>query len=92
MDLDTLIAATIKQLVAGTDTTTKHRKPLVSTVAADDPRFLELRRVAEPSHMVPADLLPGARSVASFFLPFAPWVVEANAQQRKAVAREWAVA
>ena len=31
-------------------------------------------------------------SVVSFFLPFAPWVVEANARDREQVAREWAVA
>jgi epoxyqueuosine reductase QueG len=42
--------------------------------------------------MMPADLLPGAHSVIAFFLPFDPSVVEANARDREAVAREWAVA
>jgi epoxyqueuosine reductase QueG len=92
VDLITLITATIRKLVADADTTTQYRKPLVGCVAADDPCFLGLRRVADPKHMVPEELLPGARSVVSFFLPFAPWVLEANAQHRERVAREWAVA
>jgi epoxyqueuosine reductase QueG len=37
-------------------------------------------------------MLPGARTVVSFFLPFAAWVVEANAVDRHRVAREWPVA
>jgi epoxyqueuosine reductase len=92
LDLGNFIETTIRQMVAGAGTATAYRQPLVGFAAADDERFAELRRVAEPSHLLPADLLPGARSVVSFFLPFAPWVVEANARHRTKVAREWAVA
>jgi epoxyqueuosine reductase QueG len=42
--------------------------------------------------MLPHDLVPDARSIISFFLPFATWVIEANARDRNQVAREWAVA
>jgi len=97
-DLAQFIEITIRQLVAGAGTVTGYRQPLVGFAAAEDPRFSDLRRVAGPSHLLPAGLLPGARSVVSFFLPFAPWVVEANAnpsgvgQHREEVAREWAVA
>ena len=91
-DLGNFIETAIRQMVDGASTATAYRRPLVGFAAADDERFAELRHVAESSHLLPADLLPGARSVVSFFLPFAPWVVEANARQRKAVAPEWAVA
>jgi epoxyqueuosine reductase QueG len=40
--------------------------------------------------MLPQELLLGARSVVSFFLPFASWVVEANTRHREQVAEEWA--
>jgi epoxyqueuosine reductase len=86
------ITATIRRLVAGAGTATQYRQPLVGFAPADDPCFADLPRVVHPAHLLPSDLLPGARSVVSFFLPFAPWVVEANAGHRKAVAREWAVA
>jgi epoxyqueuosine reductase len=88
---DTIIG-TIRDQVAQAGTTTGYREPLVRFAAAEDPRFLDLRRVVDPSHMLPHDLLPGARSVVAFFLPFSRWVVEANAQQWEQVAPEWATA
>ncbi len=91
-ELAQAIIATIRSQVAQAGAATGYREPLVRFVAADDPRFLDLRRVVDPSHMLPHDLLPGARSVVAFFLPFARWVVEANARHREQVAPEWATA
>jgi epoxyqueuosine reductase QueG len=87
-----LVADTVYNTVAGAGTVTEYRQPLVAFAPADDPRFLQLREAVHPSHMLPHDLLPSARSVVSFFLPFSAWVAEANAQDRSQVAREWAVA
>jgi len=92
VELIELTTTTIRRQVAGADTITRYREPLVAFVAADDPRFAELKRVVHPTHMLPGDLLPGARSVVSFFLPFDERVVQANARERERVAREWAVA
>jgi epoxyqueuosine reductase len=92
LSLDEFIVASIERLVAEAGVVTQYREPLVGFFAADDQRFLELRRVAEPSHMLPHELQPGARSVVSFFLPFAHWVVEANALHQEQVAEEWATA
>ncbi|MBN1137594.1 MAG: epoxyqueuosine reductase [Anaerolineae bacterium] len=86
------IIVAIQDQVAQAGTVTGYREPLVGFAAADDPHFLDLRRIVEPSHMLPQDLLPGARSVVAFFLPFAQWVVEANAQHREQVAPEWVTA
>lgn len=92
MALAELITETVQRLVRDAATATGYRMPLIGFASAENPRFLELRQVASPDHWLPADLLPGARSVVSFFLPFAPWVVEANARHREQVAREWALA
>ena len=86
------IISLIKQDVRESGTVTHYREPLVAFARANDARFPELQQVAEPTHMMPEDLLPGARSVVSFFLPFERGVVEANAASRTRVAREWAVA
>jgi epoxyqueuosine reductase len=91
-ELAEFIGLSIRRLAAEPGTTTEYREPLVGFAAADDPRFAELRRIVHPTHMLPGDLLPGARSVVSFFLPFAPWVLQANAGHREQVAAEWAVA
>jgi epoxyqueuosine reductase QueG len=91
-ELARFITSTVRRLVAEAETTTRYREPLVGFVPAGDPRFAGLRQAVHPTHMLPADLLPGARGVVSFFLPFASAVVEANARQKEQVAREWAVA
>jgi epoxyqueuosine reductase QueG len=91
-ELAQFIVEVIKRDVAEADTVTGYRDPLIDFADAGDPRFRQLREDVEPTHLLPEELLPGPRSVVSFFLPFEPWVVEANARQRKPVAREWAVA
>ncbi|MGQ9599327.1 MAG: epoxyqueuosine reductase [Anaerolineae bacterium] len=92
LELAELISGTIRHEVGKAGTTTEYRDPLFRFIAADAPQFHDLRRVIHPDHRLPDDLLPGARSVVSYFLPFASWVVEANAQDKVKVAREWAVA
>jgi epoxyqueuosine reductase len=91
-DLEKFIAAFVQQKVAEAGTETRYRQPLVGFADAADPRFLQLREVAEPTHLLPADLLPTARSVVSFFLPFSKEVVKANRAEPRQVAREWALA
>jgi epoxyqueuosine reductase len=92
LELTELIETTIWHQAVETNTVTRYREPLVAFAPADDPRFAELKREVHPTHMLPQDLLPGARSVVSLFLPFEESVVEANAQHRDQVAREWALA
>jgi len=82
----------VRHAVADTKTVTRYREPLVAFADADDPRFALVRHVANPDHAMPQDLLSRARSVISFFVPFHPEVVRANADQPQGVAEEWAQA
>lgn len=91
-ELAEFITATIKREAAEPNSVTRYREPLVGFVSADDPRFAELRRIIGPGHLLPQDLLPEARSVVSFFLPFDYWIVKANARDRVKVADEWVTA
>jgi len=91
-DLETFVTTFVRQEVAQAGTETRYRQPLVGFADATDPRFLQLREVAEPTHLLPGDLLPAARSVISFFLPFAEEIVKANRAEPRRVAREWALA
>ncbi|MGQ9459407.1 MAG: epoxyqueuosine reductase [Anaerolineae bacterium] len=81
----------IERAVARAATATPYRRPLVGFAAADDPAWLRLRQVADPAHYLPSELLPGARTVVAFFIPFGPEVVQAN-RKAQGVAREWALA
>ena len=87
--LENALLRIIREAVAASDTVKQYREPLVGFARADDPRFRYLREAVSPVHLMPEDMVPGARTVLSFFLPFARWVVEANARDRKAVATEW---
>ena len=71
---------------------TIYRDPLIGFLAAKDPGFAELSNLIGFEHLSPDDLLSGARSVVSFYLPFADEVAFANQQEKEQVAREWAVA
>jgi epoxyqueuosine reductase QueG len=61
---------------------------LVAFAQADDPRFDDLSRLI-PGHLHPRDLLPNARTVCAFFLPFDPRIVHSNRQGEEA-SEEWA--
>jgi epoxyqueuosine reductase QueG len=90
--MEQFIASVVQEEVSRAGTRTRYREPLIGFADADDPRFPQLRAVAEPTHLLPRDLLPGARSVVSFFLPFAREIVRANWRDHRDVATEWALA
>ena len=92
MELTGLISDFINREVTQSSGVTAYQTPLVGFASAADPRFHEIQRIVEPTHFLPEEMLSGARTVVSFFLPFAAWVVEANAQDRYSVAREWPLA
>ena len=71
---------------------TAYHQPLIGFVDALDPRFSELSERVEYPHHQPEDLLPGARSVVCFFLPFVPEIAYANQKGKGDVAYEWALA
>jgi epoxyqueuosine reductase QueG len=87
-----LIKDTISNEVDQNDYTTSYRAPIIGYVSADDPRFVQLSSLTGFRHLIPDELLPGARSVVCFFLPFAPEIAYANTRDKERVAREWALA
>jgi epoxyqueuosine reductase len=81
----------VRTQVSAGGMTTQYRRPLIGFAAADDPTWARLRQIAEPTHAMPTDLLPGARSVVAFFVPFAESVVYAN-RNAAGIAWEWRMA
>jgi epoxyqueuosine reductase QueG len=90
--MERFIESFVRDQVNRAETRTDYREPLVGFASADDPRFPQLRAIAGPSHLLPDDLLPGARSVVSFFLPFARRIVRANREHLSEAVQEWALA
>lgn len=66
------------------------RAPLLVTAVIDE-RFDVLPRIAADDHLLPRDLLPTAKSVVVFFVPFKPELLTANIDGEWAV-HDWAQA
>jgi hypothetical protein len=49
---------------------TQWNDPLVAFAGASDPLFSKLREVDSPYHAMHDEILPGARTVIAYFLPF----------------------
>lgn len=90
-ELTDFVIEAVRRSVNEAATETDYRRPLVGFAAADDPRFHELSKMV-PGHRRPEELLPDARTVIAFFLPFERWIVEANEKHCEQVAPEWAKA
>jgi len=57
---------------------TRWQEPLLAFANARDPLFRRLGQWVSPDHAMPQDLLPGAGSVAVYFLPFERDVTRSN--------------
>jgi len=94
-DLHTLLGQEIKAVVDDRSRTatvrTRWSDPLIGFADTNDPLFDRLKTVVRPSHTLPADLLPNARSVIVYFLPFAKEIPRGNRKGHFA-STAWAVA
>ncbi len=90
MDYNRMIVEFIDQAVARWEPKI-YRQPLVGFAAAQDPLFAQIKQWAHPEHLTPQEMLPGARSVVAWFVPFQPSLVEEN-RRAKFIARSWAEA
>jgi len=72
-------------------TQTCWKTPLFGVADAQDPLFSRLKDLISPSHAIPQDIIPGAKSVIAYFLPFQEYLGKSNHEGRFA-SREWAIA
>lgn len=91
MDIAAKIQEKIKISVENAGTITRYREPLVGFASAQDHLFTQMKEIIGGHHLHPREMLPEAKTVVAFFLPFAENVVKANRKTAQ-TAREWAVA
>ncbi len=79
-----LIRKTIEEFTASYahSSDTGWEKPLVAFASANDPLFAKLKELASPTHELPQGFLSEARTVITYFLPFADQVIENNKKGR----------
>ena len=69
------IAQLIKSEIVALNRPDLFRSPLVSYSSADDKRYLELKEIIGSWHFSPYELLPDAKSIITYFVPFTKKVV-----------------
>ena len=89
------IESMIKDLIAsygrGGEVETTWREPIVGFAAADNPLFDQFKEVVRPTHAAPGELLPGAKSVIAYFIPFSKELHRQNFEAGWYCSRSWAV-
>lgn len=84
----------VEAFVAGYPSKTRSRgwwqRPLLATAEVDD-RFTILPTIAADEHLLPRDLLPSAKTLIVFFLPFVKELIDENSPG-KVPCRNWGVA
>ena len=53
-------------------------QPLTTLLSAEHPLISELKQMVSPEHFFPAELLPDAKSIVIFFIPFDSRIIESN--------------
>lgn len=71
---------------------TSWREVVIGFAAAEDPLFAQFKSIIRKTHITPSELLPGAKSVVAYFVPFAKNLHKENFKMNHYAARSWAVA
>ena len=87
-DLAVQVEALIKEIVISHPEAYRYREPIVGFASADDPLFDQLDGIIGNRHTHPKELLPSARTIVVFFLPFAKEVVK-EIRAGKNIVRIW---
>jgi epoxyqueuosine reductase QueG len=89
--IDMIIKQFVQHYSKMKDVETKWTEPLVTYADANDEMFNRLKDIVSPSHALPRDLLPDARTVVAYFIPFHEDIIRSNEEGREC-SRAWAKA
>jgi len=65
--------------------------PIIEIISAENEKLQILKEAVSINHFMPCDILPDAKSIVCFFIPFHKSIVESNIEGALA-SREWAIA
>ena len=86
--LEKMITDFVRDYQGRNHTMTAWQDPVIAVADAEDPLFAELKNIIGPAHAMPSDLVPGAKSVLVYFIPFAGTVGISNIPDEES-SKEW---
>lgn len=81
--LEIIIKQFVQEYSQRKDVNSKWKEPLIAYADPMDERFHELREIVSPSHGLPKDLLPEAKTVVAYFIPFEDYIIKSNIEGRE---------
>ena len=67
------------------------KEPIIEIIFAKNPELDMLKKTISIDHLLPYDILPEAKSIISFFIPFQDIIIESNIEGIMA-SKEWSIA
>ena len=67
------------------------KEPVIKYADAADPLFDKLKEAVSEDHLLPEDILPGARTVIAYFIPFSEQIANSNIDGKYS-SEQWATA
>lgn len=76
--IETRLKDFVRRFEARPEIATRWKTPLVAYADASDPLFEVFKEVVSPTHCMPEDFIPEAKTVIAYFLPFEAAIVHSN--------------
>jgi epoxyqueuosine reductase QueG len=76
--IETIIKEFLENYCKTKDVQTKWKEPLITYADARDKMFYWLKEAISPSHHMPTDFLPEAKTVVAYFIPFDEAIIKSN--------------
>ncbi len=89
--LENIIKKFVREYPKNQDTKGKWGEPLITYAAADNKEFYSLKKLVSPTHALPKDFLPDAKTVVAYFIPFDESIAKSNINGRQC-SKEWGIA
>ena len=87
--LEMIIKQFVKHYSETKEVQTKWKEPIIAYADAMDKMFYNLKEAVSVSHAMPKDLLPEAKTVVTYFIPFDEDVVKSNIEGKES-SKIWA--
>jgi epoxyqueuosine reductase QueG len=73
-----LIKSTITNYYKKSNIQNMWKEPIIEIISANNEKIDSLKQSVSSEHLMPNDILPGAKSIISFFIPFKEEIIESN--------------